>query len=211
MKIFCIGLGKTGTTSLAQALSILGYNSVHNPMSMVNYEDGVLNFDFDKVDAYDAFSDIQIALYYKDLDNRCSGSKFVLTTRDKKSWLASCKNHFNVYRKQLEKATAIHLEVYGTDSYDEKKLSDSYTRHINDVMKYFSERNQDLLILDVSEKSKWQKLCKFLDKPIPDCEYPTKNKSTPVPLVVKNFIRRLSIFRKIISVIKRKSYRIDKG
>ena len=28
-KVFCIGLNKTGTSSLHRALTILGYNSVH--------------------------------------------------------------------------------------------------------------------------------------------------------------------------------------
>ena len=35
-KVFCIGLSKTGTTSLSKALEILGYRSIHTPIIYKN-------------------------------------------------------------------------------------------------------------------------------------------------------------------------------
>ena len=62
-KIFGIGLGKTGTTSLARALNILGYKTNHYPNP-----DKMLKRDFEELlMTYDALSDNPVAAVYKDI------------------------------------------------------------------------------------------------------------------------------------------------
>jgi hypothetical protein len=205
MKIFGIGLSKTGTTSLAEALKILGYKTVHNPMRFVSLKNSILSLDYSQVDQYEALTDIQIARFFKELDLRYPGSKFVLTTRDIDGWLDSCRNHFNQYRSAPNNAKALNSSIYGTYLFDAEKFREAYMRHYADVISYFSNRNSDLLLLDLREENKWEKLCNFLSKSIPNKSYPLKNKALPVPGRLKNLIRRFSVGRKLIKVIKRKS------
>jgi len=204
MKIFGIGLSKTGTTSLTQALEILGYKAIHNPSYLLNYQDDVLSLNYAEVSQYDVLTDIQIARFYKELDLKYPGSKFILTTREMKSWLRSCENHFNRFRDTSDKARALDIAMYGTDLFDGEKLRNAYDRYYDDVMEYFQGRDSDLLILDVLEANKWQKICDFLDKPIPRAEYPMINKAVAIPVCIKNLVRRFSFARKVIRALKRK-------
>ena len=72
-----IGLGRTGTTSLCQALRILGYNPVgHNPR-------------FEELKSLQGGADNGVTLHFKYLDYKFPGSKFVLTLRSLSEWLPS--------------------------------------------------------------------------------------------------------------------------
>ena len=54
--IFCIGLSKTGTTSVHRALEILGLRSVHCPDAR-----SMLDGDFSVLDGFDAAVDISVS------------------------------------------------------------------------------------------------------------------------------------------------------
>jgi len=72
-----IGLARTGTTSLCQAFRTLGYsNVVHNPP-------------FEALASADAGADNGVVIFFKYLDYKFPGSKFVLTVRDLDGWLDS--------------------------------------------------------------------------------------------------------------------------
>lgn len=76
-KIFCIGLARTGTTSLHEILKSLGLKSNHFAGEIL-YQDN-----WNIINKYDAFSDTPIPFIYKKLDSLHPGSKFILTTRNK--------------------------------------------------------------------------------------------------------------------------------
>jgi hypothetical protein len=63
--------------------------------------------------------------------------------------------------------------VYGQTHFDEEVFLNAYRKHNSEVLTYFKDRN-DLLVLDV-DKDGWKELCEFLDKPVPDCPFPVKN------------------------------------
>src|SRR5437667_405805 len=89
-KIFGLGLSKTGTTSLANALQILGYRTKDN-MGVVKYAtDDLSSVDLEVVDANDALTDTPIPSFYRALDARYPGSKFILTVRDSEGWRKLC-------------------------------------------------------------------------------------------------------------------------
>lgn len=203
MKIFGVGLSKTGTTSLTRALDVLGYKTIHNPSYMIELKDGVLTLDFNEVNLYDALTDIQIARFYKDLDEKFPGSKFILTTRAIDRWLESCRNHFNIHAKRAEKVRALDRAMYGSDVFDINGFRQAYYKHCEDVVNYFADRKSDLLVMDVSDENKWEKLCGFLDIPVPDEEYPTKNKSMQIPIPVKNFFRRSPFVWGLVKSVRR--------
>jgi len=79
MKIFGIGLPKTGTTSLTIALEMLGYTSRHSPMECFTLHHGELSVNQKKIDKYDALTDLPIPHFYPELDICFPNSKFILT------------------------------------------------------------------------------------------------------------------------------------
>lgn len=176
-KIFGIGLSKTGTSSLAQALQRLGYRT-KDCMGARSYVPGDLSsIDMDTVLEHDALTDTPIPSFYRELDARFPGSKFILTVRDREGWLQSCRKQFN------EKSAATRSEahrrlfedLYGTDVFDEQRFVAGYERFVAGVHEYFRHRPGDLLVLDVAAGEGWDKLCPFLGRPVPDLPFPKAN------------------------------------
>ena len=164
-KIFGIGLSKTGTTSLANALQILGYK-VKDNMGVVEYRAGDLaSVDLDLVDAHDALTDTPIPSFYRELDARYHGSKFVLTVRDSEGWLKSCKKQFTerFATVQTDAHRRLFLDLYGTDVFDNQQFANGYDRFVAGVREHFKDRPGDLLVINVTAGEGWEKLCAFLD------------------------------------------------
>lgn len=162
MKIFGIGLSKTGTTSLTVALGLLGYRAVHCPY--------LLRID-DVMAENDAATDTPIALAYQMLDYRYPGSKFILTHRNGVKWLQS----MNTFMPDIPRADwldFIHYWLYGGVSFDSDRLVKSYGRHRHQVQSYFAGRPDQFLELNICAGEGWQTLCPFLGKPIPNVPFP---------------------------------------
>lgn len=176
-KIFGIGLSKTGTTSLNNALNILGYRSKHFPLFLLDYDGKKLSLNMNVAEKLDAITDIPAARFYKKLDKRFPGSKFILTVSDKERWLRSCKRHF--WPGQIIKGNnwinKLHKDIYGTVDFDKEHFSRAYDRHIEDVMEYFRNRKKDLLIMNIRKGDRWDKLCSFLGKKKPRMLFPRSN------------------------------------
>jgi 3'-phosphoadenosine 5'-phosphosulfate (PAPS) 3'-phosphatase len=176
-KIFGIGLSKTGTTSLAHALEILGYRT-KDYMGVSRYTRADLSsIDFDVLDQYDALTDTPIPSFYRELDARYPDSKFILTIRDRDGWLKSCKKQFTqrLADKQNEAHKLLFLDLYGTDVYDEQKFTRGYEAFVGGVMEHFKNRPLDLLVINIASGEGWDKLCPFLGKPTPDVPFPKAN------------------------------------
>jgi hypothetical protein len=168
MKIFGIGLSKSGTNSLTEALTILGYNIAHYP--------GPNFFEELAGNKLDGCTDLPTALRYQALDKKFPGSKFILTRRDRSTWLQSVRDHFQrrpastlgEWGKQNRK------ETYGSLVLDKCNFAETHHNHHNDIFAYFGDR-KDLLILDLESDSKWEDLCAFLGHDIPSVPYPHGN------------------------------------
>jgi 3'-phosphoadenosine 5'-phosphosulfate (PAPS) 3'-phosphatase len=176
-KIFGIGLSKTGTTSLANALQILGYKTKDN-MGVVKYAtEDLSSEDLDVVDAYEALTDTPIPSFYPALDARYPGSRFILTVRDSEGWLKSCEKQFTqrFAARQTEAHKRLFVDLYGTDIFDSHRFASGYARFVDGVRKYFKDRPQDLLIMNVTAGEGWEKLCPFLGQPVPDIPFPKAN------------------------------------
>ena len=177
MKIFGIGLSKTGTTSLAHALEILGFRTRDN-MGITRYSPGDLSsIDNSAVESHDALTDTPIPSFYKQLDQHYQGAKFILTVREMDEWLKSCKKQFTAKSadKQSDAHNQLFMDLYGTAVFDEDKFKAGYEKFVNGVYEYFRDRPQDLLVMNVTAGDGWEKLCPFLGKPIPDFPFPKAN------------------------------------
>ena len=178
-KIFGIGLSRTGTSSLAKALEILGYKTMDFPgKNMPKYAPGDLSsIEADLLENYEALTDTPIPSLYKQLDAKYPGSKFILTVRDMDSWLLSCKRHFTekLAEKHNPVLNEVHNDIYECAVFDEKKFRKGYDRFVKDVLSYFKKRRQDLLVMNICTGEGWEKLCPFLNKPVPPEPFPDTN------------------------------------
>lgn len=167
--IFGIGLSRTGTRSLAKALTILGYRTVHYPWSMKEIVDS------------DAALDIPVACRFQMLDESHPGSKFILTTRPYEDWISSCKRHPKDRRPPPPWKTENRVLMYGTSDFPPTEsntdlFKKAFDEHHARVYNHFANRPNDLLVLELGADNKWETLCAFLDKEIPETPYPTLGK-----------------------------------
>ena len=163
-KIFCIGYAKTGTSSLSKALSILGYRSVHWLRTGKEPQEGWISY-LNRC-RYDAFADMPIIKkgFFQTLDKEFSGCKFILTVRDTESLLNSWYRYFK----------GSSLGIY-TDE-NKQKVKRFYESHNQDVLSYFANKSNKLLVMNIFKGDGWNVLCPFLDKPIPHVQFPHKRK-----------------------------------
>ena len=202
-KIFCIGLNKTGTTSLNMAMEEFGYVSgnQHKGEKLLY---AWAKRDFEKIvhHCYSAqfFQDIPFSLPYTyiSLDQAFPGSKFILTVRDSpEDWYKSLTAfHAKLWGKDRRIPTKDDLKnsyyskkgwaweanriIYNTpemEPYNKVQLIDHYNQHNKSVIEYFRHRAGDLLILNVADKKAYAELCKFLDIDIEEKEFPWENKT----------------------------------
>ena len=132
----------------------------------------LLNEDYPK--KLDALTDTPVTRFYKELDKLYPGSKFIYTIRDIEKWLKSCEKHFTGLMHtgimpQLEE------ELFGTQLYDREKFKNTYEKHHKEVLNYFKDRPDDLLVMDISKGEGWEKLCGFLGREIPETPFPHAN------------------------------------
>lgn len=180
MKIFCIGLSRTGTTSLNAALEVLGYRARHYPALGRLYPLGLQGIKRQELRRYDALSDIPVLRFYKQLDRKYPGSRFIQTVREKESWLKSCAEYLRRKQDMPMSAAArkLRIDIYGVAEFDREMFGAAHDRHLADVKRYFSGRERDLLTMNIIEGDGWHLLCEFLEKDVPNVGFPRENSQT---------------------------------
>jgi len=171
--IFGIGLSKTGTTSLFAALAELGYRAAtYRHMRRLGLEDWWQGrFETDYLAHYDAATDLPLATFYVQLDERYPGSKFILTVRDIESWIASAAKHF-AEEPASDFGRDVRLATYGSVGFHEGRFRRVYAEHVRCVQEYFADRPDSLLTVDVIGGEGWEKLCPFLGRARPEAPFP---------------------------------------
>lgn len=178
-KIFGIGLGKTGTTSLTRAMKILGITPVAHG---IKYIDELREVKF--------AADIFISARWHFLAYAYPQAKFILTDRDTDSWLDSTRRHYeSTQRRSMEGTpTDYGLKIplrtaesrwlmYGTTTFESEEFRKAMDKHRLTTQIYFESQPERFLIMYITQGDGWDKLCKFLDVPIPNVPFPHKNKS----------------------------------
>lgn len=186
-RVFGIGLSRTGTTSLARALTLLGYRTIHYPDDERTRSEiigciqrGCERLCLSVLDGHDAATDVPISATFEALDAAYPGSSFILTTRPKETWLDSCRRYWEAWNEPLlrrqDDAAAymavLHEHLYGSASFHVDRFATGYDAFHGRVREYFADRPNDLLTVDLSEREKWEPLCAFLDAPHPRQDYP---------------------------------------
>jgi hypothetical protein len=180
-KICCIGLPKTGTTSVDVALLVLGYKLA---IWDKTYGDLVMNGDFfqlfDILDGFDGCRDVPWCAIYKELDRVYPKSRFILTVRSPETWIRSITKHFdpdpaNPRQDHMDGADFREfLFGYKFPTENPEAYLKYLAKHTHDVLEYFGDR---LLVMNLEAGDEWEKLCYFLNCKIPNQPFPFANKS----------------------------------
>jgi hypothetical protein len=171
--IFNIGLNRAGTNSLTEALNILGIPSIHYmsedgrqllKLANDNTRDNKDVFDSLDVD-YRGFSDFAGELFLDSLYTQYPNSKFILTNRNPEAWV---------------KSKTFLWEVLKQETPVECTIDDYY--HKVDIIRYFFKDKPDDIFLELNicedgGSDTWNQLCSFLDKDVPDIEFPRLHES----------------------------------
>jgi len=169
-KIFCIGLSRTGTLSVHEALKKLGFTSVHYP-KLANL--------WSVVDKNDAISDTPVSINYIKLDKHYPNSKFILTTRNLNDWLKSAKWFFGKAKQKDGKLTFQQIYIreilYGSKWFNREKYKEGFLTYHDKVFQYFKNRPEDLLVMNILEGDGYEKLCPFLNLKILNEKFPHKH------------------------------------
>jgi hypothetical protein len=192
-RIFGIGLSRTGTSSLTAALERLGLHAVHFPADPATRErigahlageGGRLRLPI--LAEVDGITDSPAAACFEALDRSYPGSRFVLTTRERESWLASCERYWTRGVEPFLRDTgdqgwrdyveALSKHFYGVAHFDAAAFARAYDAHDARVRGHFTARPGSLLELDICGGQGWDELCGFLGRPVPEEPFPWQNR-----------------------------------
>ena len=143
MKVFSVGLPRTGNQSLRRALEIIGYKSVghdNNLQLLAGLE-----------------ACVEVRYSIKMLEKAYPNSLYIFTDRpNREEWFRSCHN---MYPKVLSDWNPFWQLTDWPAAYEER---------LNEIQELPKDR---LLIFNVFLNN-WHPLCEFLNKPIPDVPFP---------------------------------------
>lgn len=202
-KVFCVGLNKTGTTSLQKEMELQGYVVGNQRQAELLFDDWVKR-DFRRIIRYcrtaQFFQDAPFSLPYTFMavDQAFPVSKFILTLRDNAEiWYNSLvRFHSKLWgngnipptSEDLRNATYIYKgfpyhsrfcvnNVPEEDPYNKNVLIDYYNTHNKNVIDYFRHRPNELLVINLKIAEDYSRFCKFIGcKQIRD-HFPWENRT----------------------------------
>jgi hypothetical protein len=183
-KVFGIGLNKTGTSSLRQALRRLGYR--HAPFSarLVRAWGEGRTAEIDvAADHYDSFADWPWPLVWQRMAERFGErARFVLTLRETpEAWLDSLRSH----SERVRAGGALRRIVYGYrfPHGREREHIDFYRRHADAVRGYFATPARQHLFREVcwERGDGWADLAALTGDAAPAVPFPHANAAAPAP------------------------------
>ncbi|NNC88006.1 MAG: hypothetical protein HKN82_06040 [Akkermansiaceae bacterium] len=188
MKVLGVGMGRTGTASLARALRTLGYRTLHwAPDYLADVFEKGVEPDLARYNGWDAVTDIPAALFYREVLAAYPACQFILTVRDEQEWLESIRalyenpNRFDrlkqfppQHRAWLAKISEdLRKFAYGSEKVLPALYLRRYREHIERVQNVIPAGR--LLVMDITRGEGWEKLCPFLGKPFPPEPFPHAN------------------------------------
>lgn len=203
-KIFCIGLNKTGTTTLNKALQDLGVVVARESAAKPLFDDWVKR-DFTNIVKFcknaQAFQDSPFSFPYTYiiLNQYFPDSKFVLTVRDDdEQWYKSITSFhsklwgggdgvppskdelLNAINSTKGRPWYVNRQLFNTpedEPYQKESLLKFYNEYNDSVKEYFKNIPDKLLVINVSESDSYKKLLDFLDMKSDRDSFPWENKT----------------------------------
>lgn len=188
-KVFGIGLSKTGTTSLAQALNLLGYDSM-------TWKNGPKVLGWPEFFHADAATDTPCATQFESLYHVFEQSKFIYTTRDVDSWTRSMRKHFGTGNPKKLRGRQAEREFWdgklGWEWYNTLRTvqirerlytrystwEEAYIAFDDRVRCFFGDKpDERMLVMNIPDGDGWNQLCPFLGHEIPEESFPHRNRT----------------------------------
>lgn len=158
VKVFGIGLNKTGTTTLGFCMKQLGYKHLsHSETNSELYYNQKFTELMNIARKYNSLEDLPWPLLYKQLASEFPEAKFILTVRSSpEKWYKS----FYWHSLKLPPKENYHNLIYGYKYCLGKKpyYLDFYNSHNSQVIKYFESQPERLLVVCWEEISNFLKL-----------------------------------------------------
>jgi len=164
-KVFCIGMNKTGTTTMRACFKTLGLEPVCSPSRpllgsfrrdrLINRI--VLHNDYraalNLAKRFISFEDRpwNVGKMYAHLNKTFRGSNFILTVRDSESWWNSVHHWLTVVKPHMTERYRMHLQV---DSFSKSSFIKAYERYTNEVSEYFKGAT-NFLKMDFEKGDGW--------------------------------------------------------
>ncbi len=186
IKVIGAGFGRTGTDSMREALTILGFGPCHHMMEVLANEDQKRLWralaqgaapDWNRLLAgYGSCVDWPSAHYWRELAAFYPQAQMILTYRSPESWLESFEKTILV---GIDKSTdpeslglaLIAERVFGGRAHDRAHAIAAYQANVEAVRRTVpSER---LLVHNLGDG--WEPLCAHLGVPAPSEPYPSRN------------------------------------
>lgn len=172
---FNIGLNRAGTTSLAEAFTLLGFRAVHfrfeghRLFDIVRANLAIGRPPFGGLDRrFDFFSDFAGQWCFRQIDRAYPGSRFIVTSRRLEDWLDS--------RERKVKKNLDRTEYrYAFKRVDREGWTRERETFLAAVQEHFRNRAQDLLVMDIPGGDGWDQLCPFVGRPVPAIPFPWRN------------------------------------
>jgi hypothetical protein len=190
LDIIGAGFGRTGTDSLREALTMLGFGPCHHMHEIRDHPDkiepwhnyfcGGAPLDLDLLfDGYRSQVDWPGAHLWRESAEHYPEAKVILSVRDPESWYASYSKTIKVFRETDFPPEASHMrriqefvEVFLGDRLNTKERAIAeFERHAAEVKSAIPARQ--LLVYELG--SGWEPLCTFLKVPVPDQDFPHTN------------------------------------
>ncbi len=186
LKVVGAGFGRTGTSSLKQALTQLGVGDVYHMFELYKQpHHGKLWYSqppaWDEIfRGYSAALDWPAVYFYAELARLNPDAKVVLTTRDAEEWYDSA--YATVWQRRAERIAKgicgssisdviIWEGTFNGRFLDREYAIDVYNQHIDEVRRTIPKHR--LLEYDIHDG--WGPLCEFLGFPVPDTPFPNIN------------------------------------
>ncbi len=189
-KIFCVGFYKTGTTTLFEALKVLGYRTINGdkPGSYPGADDGATllrrieagDYNLPTFELFDAFTDNPYFHLWRQIYDQFPAARYILTVRDEAQWIESC---VRFYRNR--RIRPMRVWMFGAhadpsrDATSRQAWLDAYRAHNAAVRAHFATRPGQFLELNIIREPRWDELCAFLGVPVPDGPLPHANPTEP--------------------------------
>ena len=201
MKVICAGVSKTGTSSMAKALQILGFSVfdcyehlvIHHDEWASVYRHGKMPDFLSMYQNVDAITDLPAALWYEEIHKTFPDVKVILSVRDSEEvWVKSWVQHNDLYLNlgflqyiifwyiapylvggfDAILAREIDVAAYGSLCSESTVLFKKKYREHNERVQAVIPKEK-LLMYNV--KQGWKPLCEFLGCEIPEREFPREN------------------------------------
>lgn len=211
---FCeIGMPRTASRSLATAMKILGFTVSHGigfakfrpkkeadsmiTLCLRHFLFGSIPpFPYENYEFVGNFA----SSHWKLLAETKPQLKFILTYRNVDQWWDGCwKRWRRIHKEQIKRVlhrkgiiekemiSAIsRFKNFGNYGVDEFNWKNGFERHNKEVLEYFKGSDR-FLVHSVFEGDGWEKLCKFVNKEVPNIPYPNSKsmKVTTMPDILK--------------------------